>query len=52
MKKVFLWWLITGSKGGENRIRIIRTKIDHIMLINLQKNFLLIIRLLGIIWMF
>jgi DNA-binding transcriptional ArsR family regulator len=23
MKKVFLWWLITGSKGGENRARII-----------------------------
>lgn len=23
MKKVFLWWLIAGSKGGENRGRII-----------------------------
>jgi len=23
MKKVFLWWLIIGSKGGENRARII-----------------------------
>ncbi len=23
MKKVFLWWLIAGSKGGENRARII-----------------------------
>ncbi len=23
MRKVFLWWLITGSKGGENRARII-----------------------------
>ena len=23
MKKVFLWWLITGNKGGENRGRII-----------------------------
>ena len=23
MKKVFLWWLILGSKGGENRARII-----------------------------
>ena len=23
MKKVFLWWLIVGSKGGENRARII-----------------------------
>ncbi len=46
MKKVFLWWLITGSKGGENRARIIlELKNDHIMLINLQKNFLLIIRL-------
>jgi DNA-binding transcriptional ArsR family regulator len=23
MNKVFLWWLIAGSKGGENRARII-----------------------------
>lgn len=23
MKKVFLWWLIAGSKGGENRARMI-----------------------------
>ncbi|GAB6056757.1 winged helix-turn-helix domain-containing protein [Methanobacterium movens] len=23
MNKVFLWWLITGSKGGENRAKII-----------------------------
>jgi DNA-binding transcriptional ArsR family regulator len=23
MKKVFLWWLIAGSKGGENRARLI-----------------------------
>ena len=23
MKKVFLWWLIIGSKGGENRARMI-----------------------------
>jgi len=23
MKKVFLWWLIARSKGGENRARII-----------------------------
>ena len=24
MRKVFLWWLIAGSKGGENRARIIK----------------------------
>ena len=23
MKKMFLWWLILGTKGGENRARII-----------------------------